>query len=196
MVRNKPSGLVNNWPCFLANGSPTLMTYQPPTPTLYHPSTPTIYHPSTPMSSTVFTMSPSPSAPSWHPQLSMDTSSLNMFQHSPQVFHDPNVVRRTSPLPSLILRYLPMKVYSLPRKHKDEATGKTHVPGLKDLPLGMQSNFRNTFIHRIMKLTLSGDQPWNNPTVAVYQKEFNNIYPQFQYQLCADDAVILPVSAI
>lgn len=85
------------------------------------------------------------------------------------------------------------QVYSFPRKYKDDA-GKTQVPGLKDLPHGIQSNFRNTFIHHIMKLVFSGTSPWSNPSLSVYQHEFGVIYSSFQYRLHGDDAVVLPTN--
>lgn len=82
---------------------------------------------------------------------------------------------------------------SLPRKYKDDA-GKFQVPGLRDLPPHIQSDFRNTFIRHIMKLTFSGTSPWTGPTLPVYQQEFAAIYPDLPYEIHAHDAVVLPVS--
>lgn len=95
-------------------------------------------------------------------------------------------------------QYLPNPVQSqilpsIPRKSKDDA-GKIQAPGLKDLPPAIQLNFRNSFIRHMMKLTFSGILPWKNPSLSVYQEEFNTIYPIFSYRLHADDAVVFPVS--
>ena len=86
----------------------------------------------------------------------------------------------------------PGQVHSFTRKFKDEL-GKTQAPGLKDLPYNIQSNFRNMFIRHIMKLVFSDVLPWNNPSLSVYQREFNIIYSPLQYHLHGDDAVTLPV---
>jgi hypothetical protein len=85
------------------------------------------------------------------------------------------------------------QVHTFPRKFKDEA-GKTQVPGLKDLPYTIQTNFRNTFIRHIIKLVCSDMSPWNNPSLSVYQHEFNLIYPHLRYRLHTDDAVIVPTN--
>ena len=82
---------------------------------------------------------------------------------------------------------------SLPRRYRDE-DGKFQVPGLKDLPHGIQSRFRDTFIRHIMKLIFAGTSPWSNPTLAIYQREFAAIYPDLPYEIHADDALVLPVS--
>ena len=87
--------------------------------------------------------------------------------------------------------YAPV-LLSLPRKYKDES-GKYQVPGLKDLPPLIQPNFRNAFIRHIMKLVFSGTSPWSNPSVSIYQQEFNTIYPDHPFRTHADDAVVLPV---
>jgi len=79
------------------------------------------------------------------------------------------------------------------RKYKDE-TGKVQVPGLRDLPQSIQSNFRNTFIRHIMKLVFSGVSPWSNPSLSVYQDEFNIVYSPLQYHLHTDDAVVIPTN--
>jgi hypothetical protein len=47
-----------------------------------------------------------------------------------------------------------------------------------------------------MKITFSGPSPWNNPSLPVYQHEFNLIYLPLQYLLHADDAVVSPVSLL
>ena len=86
-----------------------------------------------------------------------------------------------------------IQVQSFVRKYKDE-TGKTQVPGLKDLPDNIQPNFRNIFIRHIMKLVFSDTSPWNNPSLSVYQHEFNLIYSPLQYCLHGDDAVVSPVT--
>ena len=86
----------------------------------------------------------------------------------------------------------PPVVLSFLRKHKDN-TGKFQIPGLKDLPPNIQPNFHNVFIRHIMKLVFSGTSPWSNPSVSVYQQEFNTIYPDHPFCLHGNDAVVLPV---
>ena len=86
-----------------------------------------------------------------------------------------------------------IQVHSFERKYKDDA-GKYHFPGVKDLPYAMQPHFRNTFIRHIMKIVFSGMSPWSNPTLPVYQQEFNQVYPQLAYHLHSDDAVVMPTN--
>jgi hypothetical protein len=147
-----------------ATPPPSLLSATPsPSTSYWSSSVPT---PSTSSSSLSAVPSPSPSY--WQPQPSpvmpnvdsfnpvisapdtitpfLDQQSfpfhLNMQNHqsvndtSQQIFH-------TNPA-----------VHSFSRKHKDEA-GRVQVPGLKDLPYSIQSNFRNTFIRHIMKLVFS-----------------------------------------
>ena len=73
-------------------------------------------------------------------------------------------------------------------------TGRAVIPGLKDLPADMQSSFRKTFIRHIMKLVFSSSLLWNNPTLSVYQEEFDHIYSPLHSLLHTDDAVVFPVS--
>lgn len=69
------------------------------------------------------------------------------------------------------------------------------MPGLRDLPHGIQSDFRNTFIRHIMKLIFSNTLPWNNPSLSVCQQEFNLVYSTSpRYCLHMDDAVVIPVT--
>ena len=68
------------------------------------------------------------------------------------------------------------------------------IPGLKDLPFNIQSNFRNMFIRHIMKLVFSDTSPWSNPILSVYQHEFNKVYSHLQYRLHSDDVVVIPVT--
>jgi hypothetical protein len=79
-----------------------------------------------------------------------------------------------------------------PKKVKGE-TGKVQVPGLKDLPHTMQSNFRNMFIRHIMKLVFSDTSPWSNPSLLDYQHEFDTVYVSLRYCLDAEDAVVCSV---
>jgi len=89
---------------------------------------------------------------------------------------------------------LQIQVYSFQRKYKDK-TSKTQAPGLRDLPPSIQSNFHNIFIRHIMKLVFSSTLPWNNPSLSVYQQEFDLVYSTSpQYCLHADDAVVILVT--
>jgi len=88
-----------------------------------------------------------------------------------------------------------IQAQSFVRKYKDK-TGKTQVPGLKDLPDNIQPNFRNMFIRHIMKLIFSDTLPWNSPSLSVYQHEFNLIYSSLRYRLHGDDAVVIPVTTL
>ena len=47
---------------------------------------------------------------------------------------------------------------------------------MKDLPHGLQSSFRNTFVRRIVKLVFSGISPWSNPSLPFLQHEFDLVY--------------------
>ena len=47
-----------------------------------------------------------------------------------------------------------------------------------------------------MKLVFSGTSPWSNPSLTVYQHEFNQVYSLLQYRLHGDDAVVMPVTIL
>jgi hypothetical protein len=107
----------------------------------------------------------------------------NNVQQYPQAAHTPQTVGS----------YPPPQVHSFPRRYRDEG-GNLHTPGVNDLPHGIKINFRNTFIRHIMRLVLSGTEPWTNPKLPLYQQEFAAIYPGVPYQIHANDAVRLSVS--
>ena len=67
-----------------------------------------------------------------------------------------------------------MQPHSLPQKHKEG--GKFHLPGVKDLPHGLQVGFRDTFIRRMIKVVFGGVLPWSNPSLDILQHEFNLVY--------------------
>ena len=116
-------------------------------------------------------------------------------QQFPQPVPASDIVRSSSSFQLLSGSNVCIQVYSFPRKFKGEK-GKVQVPGLKDLPHGIQSNFRNMFIHHIMKLVFSDPSPWNNPSILVYQHEFDLIYSPLQYRLHIDEAVVVPVTIL
>ena len=217
-IRNKPSGLVNNWPRALAKTSPAahrrLSPLTPSTPsssTQLLSATPspltTYWQPQqSPVMPNVDSFGSVMSAPDtitpflghqslpFHLNSPQSHQSVNDFsQQFFQAAPAPDVVRRPLIRKPMDTSNLYIQVYSFPRKYKDE-TGKTQVPGLKDLPIGIQSNFCNTFIHHIMKLVFSGTSPWSNPSLSVYQQEFNLIYSPLQYHLYAEDTAVLPVT--
>ena len=73
--------------------------------------------------------------------------------------------------------------------------GKTQAPGVKDLPPSIYSGFRNIFIRHIMKLVFSDVSPWSNPSLSVYQHEFDLVYSPLRYHLQTGDAVTHPVTS-
>jgi hypothetical protein len=215
---NKLSGLVNNWHQVVTkeqlsrSSTPTLSTSSSSQVLTPSPSS-QVFMPS--LSSQVFT--PSPSSQVLSPSLS-----ASWQQETYPAMSNTNLFSPMMPTPDSLTSYLNQQsfsyqfnaavdnalqvfqgvpttppvhpvVYSFPRRYKDEAS-KTQVPGLKDLPPNIHPNFRNTFIRHMMKITFSGMLPWSNPTVPVYQQEFNAVYPNLPYHLHGDDAVILSAS--
>ena len=67
-------------------------------------------------------------------------------------------------------------------------------PGLKDLPQLLRENFRGLYICRIIEYVCLSGTPWNNPSLALLQRVFNDAYPTHQIRLHSDDAAIIPVS--
>jgi hypothetical protein len=218
-IRNKPSGLVDNWPQVLAKTSaanhrrpsaPTPSTSSPSfTLTPSTPSSSFTLTPSTPLSSLSLAPStPSPSTSYWQAPLPLVVSDAGSFDppmstsdtvipffgqqsfpfhpnaQNPQSINDISQIFQTTPGFDI-----------LPRKYKDEA-GKVQIPGLKDLPPSIQSKFRNTFIRHIIKLIFSDTSPWSNPSLSVYQQEFDYVYSPLRYRLHVDDAAVIPVTIL
>ena len=160
---------------------------------------------STPSTSSSSLLSPTPplQTPYWQPQPSPAMPGLNSFTSTPEMM-SPHLGHQSFPfllntqnpqaVSDMAQQFFPQgQVHSFTRRFKNKL-GKTQAPGLKDLPHNIQSNFRNLFIRHIMKLVFSDTSPWNNPSLSVYQREFDTVYSPLQYCLHADDAVILPVS--
>lgn len=176
------------------------------------PSLPSSQFPSPMSSSSQFLgpFAPQPThAPSpfqlWQQQHWPNFGPFNPFTSTPETVASPSIGQQSFPVgqqsfslgqqsfpfhPNILQ---PQTVASFPRRSKDEA-GRVQFPGLRDLPPNIQHDFRNTFIRHMMKVTFSGTFPWSNPSLDVYQEEFNAVYPGIPSLLHADDAVVYPVS--
>ena len=175
-------------------------------PSALTPSTPSSSLTLTPSSSFTLTPStPSPSTSYWQPQPSQVTPTrVDSFDSilSMSDIITPFSGQQSSPFNRVdqSANNIPQQIFQMvtapnvfQRKYKDE-TGKVQIPGLKDLPDDFQPNFRNAFIRHIMKLVFSDVSPWSNPSLSVYQHEFDIVYSPLRYRLHGDDAVVLLVS--
>ena len=191
-IRNKPSGLVNNWPQVLAKTSAATHHW----PSTLTPLTPSSSLSATPPPSSSLSATPPSSTCYWQPQPSPIMPNVDSFDPAMSA---PDTVTPFLGQQSLSFHFNSQNhqsVHSFPRRSKDSETGKVQLPGLKDLPHSIQSNFCNTFIRHIMKLVFSDTSPWGNPSLSVSQHEFNLIYSPLQYRLHADDAVVIPVTIL
>jgi hypothetical protein len=68
------------------------------------------------------------------------------------------------------------------------------LPGIKDLPEHIQQNFRNEFIHFVIKQVANSQSPWVNPNVDSLQAMYQVVYPIFPARIRHSNAVYHPVS--
>ena len=74
--------------------------------------------------------------------------------------------------------------------------GSRVYPGIKDLPVHIQHNFRNEFIRFIIKQVAISKLPWINPDVHSIQEAYGLVYPTFPAHIRHNDAVFHPVCFI
>ena len=84
----------------------------------------------------------------------------------------------------------PRSVYKLP----EVIDGQKVYPGIKDLPTHIRANFRNEFIHYVIRDVFNSEHPWVNPDLQALQHAYDQVYLAYPARIRHNDAVSHPVS--
>lgn len=77
------------------------------------------------------------------------------------------------------------------RKGADaDADDRLDKYGISNLPRQLQSSFTKIFAPRYIEAIGMSDSPWETPGAEFMQRIFDNVYPNFEYDLFNETAIV------